>query len=125
MSNWDDKGIELKSFHDMLKDGRQSAGLTFRQLKDKLDHQGTPVSITLLNLVEKNKMKTTYDLAHATAAATGLDVEKALRAAFLSRIQWTVDKEKRSLRRLALAKGLSQAAVKRITNVDVPGSGDE
>lgn len=109
----------MKSFPDMLKGGRQSAGLTFRQLKDRLDHQGTPASITQLNLVEKEKMKTTYDLAHATAVATGLDIEEALRSAYLSRIQWTIDREKHNLRQLALAKGLSQETAERITHLEL------
>ena len=74
--------------------------------------------MTLLNLVEKEKMKTTYDLAYATAAATELGVEEALRAAFLSRIQWTVDREKHNHRQFAFAKGLSQEIVAKITQLE-------
>lgn len=112
-------------FPEMMRTSRHDAGLTFRQLKAEIDRKGKPVSITLLNLVEKNKLKPTYELAFDTATATNNDVEELLKAAFLHRVQWSADRERQALRSLAREKGLSEASVDRITSFAVTNSSDK
>ncbi len=108
-------GGELESFPEMLRAGRQDAGMTFRGLSERLEEQGSPASITQLNLVEKQKVKPTYRLAYDTAKATGLRVEDALRSAYLYRVQWSIEREKEQLLRLLGETELSAGAFERIT----------
>jgi hypothetical protein len=74
-------------------------------------------SVALLNQIENKKIKPTFDFAYSAAESTGLQVEEALRAAFLFRIQWCVDREREALRSIANDKGLLPDAVKRITSL--------
>jgi transcriptional regulator with XRE-family HTH domain len=104
-------------FPELLKSARQSAGLSTRQLKAELEARGVRASVTLINQIENANMKPTFDFAYAAAEASGLQVEEALRAAFLFRIRWCVDREREALRSLARDKGLVPDAVERITSL--------
>jgi transcriptional regulator with XRE-family HTH domain len=105
------------SFPEMIKNARTKAGLTTRQLADELATQGVRASTAFINQVENSTTKPTFDFAYATAEAVGLSVEDPLRAAFLYRVQWCIDRERKALRDLAKKEGLGEEAVKRITSL--------
>jgi transcriptional regulator with XRE-family HTH domain len=105
------------SFSELLKNARQRAGLSTRQLKDELEARDVRASVTLINQIENAKIKPTFDFAYSAAESTGLQVEEALRAAFLFRVRWCVDCEREALRSLAGDKGLLPDAVERITSL--------
>jgi transcriptional regulator with XRE-family HTH domain len=112
------EALKLKLFPQMLKEARESAGLTFRQLKHKVDQQGVCTSITLLNFIEKGKTKPTYDTARAIAKVTGIDVEEAMRSAFAYRMKWCFDRERDRLLFTAREQGISQSTVKLILTLE-------
>jgi hypothetical protein len=109
-----------QGFPELLKSARQEAGYTTRRLKDELKERGVQASITYINFVEKERVKPGYAFSGAVGQLTGIGAEQALRAAFLYRVKWAVDRERDHLRILAEEKGLSAAAVKRITALDIP-----
>jgi len=109
----------VDEFPEMLRKARQDANLSVRQLKSKMDAGGQKVSITSINFIENERMKSTYTFAYDAAEATGLQVEDALRAAFLYRVQWCIDREKSKVRALARPRGLSPEVVERITYLDI------
>jgi ribosome-binding protein aMBF1 (putative translation factor) len=111
------------SYPELLRKARQSAGgLSTRQLKTELEARGVQVSVTFINQVENAKVKPTFDFAYSTAEATGLQIEEALRSAFLYRVRWCVDREREQLRILAEEKGLSSKDIDRITALKLPGA---
>lgn len=105
------------SYPELLRKVRERAGLSTRQLQADLEAKGVQVSATLINQIENAKIKPVFDFAYAAAEATGLRVEEALRAAYLYRVQWCVDRERETLRSLANDKGLSEEVVERITSL--------
>jgi transcriptional regulator with XRE-family HTH domain len=106
-----------ENFPDMIRTARTKAGLTTRQLSDELTVRGVKASVTLINQVEHATTKPTFDFAYYAAQETDLDPEAALRAAFLYRVKWSIDREKEALRNVAEKEGLGDEAVNRITSL--------
>ena len=109
----------MDEFPEMLRKARQDANLSIRQLKSKMDTGGQKVSITRINFIENERMKPTYTFAYDAAEAMGLRVEEAMKAAFLFRVKWCIDREKAEVRALARPRGLSPEVVERITYLDI------
>lgn len=106
-----------ENFPDMIRNARAKAGLTTRQLADALSVRGASASVTLINQIERATTKPTFDFAYFAARETGMDPEAALRAAFLYRVKWSIDREKEALRNVAEKEGLGDEAVNRITSL--------
>lgn len=110
-------GVMKPSFPEMIKNARTKARLTTRQLADELKAQGVRASTPFINQVENSTTKPTFDFAYSAAEATGLSIEEALRAAFLYRVKWCLDREREALRSLAEDKGIQPEAIDRITSL--------
>jgi transcriptional regulator with XRE-family HTH domain len=105
------------SYPGLLRKARERAGLSTRQLQADLEAKGVRASVTFVNQIENAKTKPPFDFVYSAAELTGLQVEEALRAAFVFRVQWCVDRERETLRSLAKDKGLSEEVVEKITSL--------
>jgi transcriptional regulator with XRE-family HTH domain len=105
----------VDSFPEVLKKARKDAGMSIRQLKSRMEEAGVPVSITNISFIENGKVKPTYSFVCDAAEATGIDLEQALRAAFLFRLKWSVGKEIAEILAIAEKRKLSEDQIKRVT----------
>lgn len=109
----------MASFPELLKNARLRAGLSTRQLKDELEASGVRASVTLVNQIENSKTKPTLDFAYSAASSVGFSAEEALRAAFLFRIEWCINREKAALESFMKDNGFTPQQIENISALKI------
>ena len=86
-----------QSFGQLLYEARTAAGKNVRDVAQAAKKQrGPDVSITLISLIE-NGRSPTLDVAYALAKTVNLNIERALAAAYYSRITYSIERETEAL----------------------------
>ena len=89
----------MKEFPDLIRTARTKKQnyLSVRDLADRVSDGGiATVTGAMVNAIELGK-SCSFKLAYALAVALDLDIEQAMRAAFLARVRYSVGKERESL----------------------------
>ena len=91
--------VDMREFPDLVRTARTNKQnyLSVRDLADLVSN-GEIASVTgaMINAIELGK-PCSYKLAYALTIALDLDIEQAMRAAFLARVRYSVGKERESL----------------------------
>ena len=86
-----------QSFGQLLYEARTATGKNVRDVALAVKkQQGPDVSITLISLIE-NGRSPTLDVAYALAKTLNLNIERALAAAYYSRITYSIEREKAAI----------------------------
>jgi transcriptional regulator with XRE-family HTH domain len=89
----------VESFAELIKRKRLEKGLTMRGLEDELRKGGAEnISRSLINLMEKNLRRPSYEVAYNLAKVLNIDTKEALRAAYRARADHDRKREETYLR---------------------------
>lgn len=105
----------MEKFSELIKRNRQLKGLTMRQLEEDLKKTGANnISRSLINLLEKDMRRPSYDVAYQLARILEIDIEEALRAAYRARADHDKKREESYLKKLIVEKEIESLDVKRV-----------
>lgn len=89
----------MKEFPDLVRTARTNKQkyLSVRELADLVSGGGiATVTGAMINAIELGK-PCSFRLAHALAIALDLDIEHTMRAAFIARVRYAVERQRESL----------------------------
>ena len=105
----------MLKFSELIKTRREEMNLSVRALEKLLKEQeGIDLSKTFVNFIENERKKPTYEVAYALAKVLEIDVEEAIRAAYIARVEFNKERELTSLNRFISDNKLNYLDVDRI-----------
>ncbi len=89
----------MKPFSQLIREKRLEKGYSMDKLcRIVQEEEGLKISKSLLNFLEKGQRVPTYEVAYGLAKALGIDVNQAISAAYLARVERDLQGEAESLR---------------------------
>lgn len=105
----------METFSSLFEKSRRGTSWSLRKLQHELaEAHGIKVSYSFLGAIEKGRRAPSYDLACALATVLGIDIKKALKAAYNSRMENDKRRESKYIEKTIRKWGLSELSADEI-----------
>ena len=106
----------METFASLFARSRSGTSWSLRKLQGELTaRHGINASYSYLGSLEKGRRVPSYDLATALAMILGINVKRALKAAYSSRLESDKRREENYIERTIRKRGLADLSVDEIT----------